>query len=257
MSNSETAAAFSKPPPTPAGERNPVFLTTHWSVVLTAGRSDTPRALDSLEQLCRTYWYPLYVYVRRRGYPPEDAEDLTQEFFARLLRSNFLAEADRDRGRFRSFLLTALNHFLADQWDRVRAQKRGGGRQFIPLEAGTAETRYRLEPADELTPEKVYEQRWARTLLSNVVERLRREYETGGKGALFAGLKECLTKARSAVPYAELATQLNMSEGALRVAVHRLRQRYRELLRAEIAATVADSREVEEELRYLVQVLAG
>ena len=234
------------------------FVTTHWSVVLSAGRSsDTTHAHDALARLCQTYWYPLYAYVRRRGHSPHDAEDLTQEFFARLLPSNFFASADRERGRFRSFLLTAMNHFLADEWDRIRAQKRGGGARLIPLEVETAETRYRLEPADNLTPEKVYEQRWARTLLANVIEQLRQEYAADGKEPLFTGLKSCLVKARAAVPYAELAGQLNMSEGSLRVAVHRLRQRYRELLRAEIANTVANPGEVDEELRHLFQVLAG
>lgn len=232
-------------------------MTTHWSVVRAAGRSDTTRALHSLEQLCRAYWYPLYVYLRRRGYGPEDAEDLTQEFFARLLHSNFLATANREQGRFRSFLLAALNHFVADEWDRQCARKRGGGQRLIPLEAETAETRYRLEPADDLTPEKVYEQRWARTVLTNVIDQLRQEYEREGKSALFADLKSCLVKARAAVPYADLARRLNLSEGSLRVSVHRMRQRYRELLRANIAHTVADPAEAEEELRYLLRVLAG
>lgn len=237
--------------------RRPAFVTTHWSVVLKAGHADTPRARDALARLCQTYWYPLYAHVRRRGHSQHDAEDLTQEFFARLLASDFIAQASRERGRFRSFLLTALSHFMADEWDRIRAQKRGGDRQIIPLEVETAETRYRLEPADTLTPEKAYERRWARTLLAHVIEQLRHEYEADGKGELFTGIKGCLTLARSGVPYAELAGQLNMSEGTLRVAVHRLRQRYRELLRAEIANTVADPGEVEEELRHLISVLAG
>lgn len=225
--------------------------------MLSAGRSDSPRARRSLEQLCRTYWYPLYVYVRRRGYRPEDAEDLTQEFFARLLNSRFLAAATQERGRFRSYLLTALNHFLADEWDHARAQRRGGDQTFVPLEVQSAETRYRLEPADNLTPEKVYEQRWAKTLLAHVIEQLRREYESQHKGALFEGLRDCLTKARAAVSYPALACQFDMSEGALRIAVHRLRQRYREVLRSEIANTVGEPGEVEEELRYLLRVLAG
>lgn len=225
--------------------------------MLSAGCSDTPRASRSLEQLCRTYWYPLYVYLRRRGYRAEDAEDLTQEFFARLLHSRFFAAASQERGRFRSYLLTALNHFLADEWDRGRAQKRGGDQIFVPLEVENAETAYRLEPADDLTPEKVYQQRWAKTLLANVLEQLRREYESQAKGELFEGIKDCLTKARAAVSYPALAGQFNMSEGALRVAVHRLRQRYREVLRAEIAHTVGEPGEVEEELRYLLRVLAA
>lgn len=242
---------------TETAKPNKYFATTHWSVVLRAGQQDTTRATIALEQLCRTYWYPVYVYVRRRGSNSHDAEDLTQGFFAHLLPSSFLANADRERGRFRSFLLTALNHFLADEWDRLNTQKRGGGQQIISLEVESAETRYQMEPADNLTPEKVYEQRWAKTLLSNVIERLRKEYEADGNGPLFASLKSSLTKARAAVPYPELAIQLNMTEGALRVSVHRLRQRYREVLRAEIANTVASSAEVDEELRYLFRVLAG
>lgn len=222
-----------------------------------AGQPDTTLAKAALEKLCQAYWYPLYAYVRRRGYSAHDAEDLTQGFFAHLLASSFLADANHERGRFRSFLLTGLNHFLADQWDRQKAQKRGGRHQIISMEVANAETRYQLEPVDNLTPEKIYEQRWAATVLSNVIVELRREYESDGKGSLFAGLKSSLTKARAAVSYAELSTQLNMSEGALRVAVHRLRQRYRELLRAEIANTVASSEDVEEELRYLFRVLAG
>lgn len=257
MSKSEAPATSFTPARPEAGGGPSPFVTTHWSVVLAAGQTDTPRARRSLEQLCQAYWYPLYVYVRRRGYRPEDAEDLTQEFFARLLRSHFLNLADPERGRFRSFLLTALKHFLADEWARVRAQKRGGARSLLPLDVESAEMRYHLEPADDLTPEKVYEQRWARTLLANVIEQLRGEYEAQGKGALFDELKNCLTKARAAVAYAELAARLKVQEGALRVAVHRLRQRYRDLLRAEIAHTVSEPEEVEEELRYLLRVLAG
>jgi RNA polymerase sigma-70 factor (ECF subfamily) len=234
-----------------------VFVTTHWSVVVSAGQSDSTRAQTALAGLCETYWYPLYAYVRRRGYSPEDAQDLTQEFFARLLARNWVGDADRHKGRFRTFLLTAMSHFLADEWDRLRAQKRGGGQRVLPLMVETAETRFQLEPPDPLTPEKIYERRWAETLLETVFERLRRDYEAEGKAALFAELKGCLTQARAAVPYAELAAQLKLSEGALRVAVHRLRQRYRELLRAEIAHTVADVGEVEEELRYLFRVLTG
>jgi RNA polymerase sigma factor (sigma-70 family) len=225
--------------------------------VLTAGNSDTARAHAALETLAQSYWYPLYAYVRRRGYSPEDAQDLTQEFFARLLARNWVGSADPEKGRFRTFLLTAMSHFLADEWDRLRAQKRGGGQRVLPLEVTSAETRFQLEPADPLTPEMIYERRWAQTLLETVFERLRRDYEAEGKATLFAELKGSLVQARAAVPYADLAVRLGLSEGALRVAVHRLRQRYRELLRAEIAHTVAGPGEVEEELRYLFRVLAG
>jgi RNA polymerase sigma factor (sigma-70 family) len=241
--------------PNPA--RQPVFVTTHWSVVASAGRGDSTRAQAALAVLCETYWYPLYAYVRRRGYSPEDAQDLTQEFFARLLARNWVGEADPHKGRFRTFLLTALTHFLADEWDRLRAQKRGGGQRVLPLEVQTAETRFQLEVPDPLPPERVYERRWAQTLLETVFEQLRQAYAAEGKVALFAELKDSLVQARAAVPYPDLAERLKLSEGSLRVAVHRLRQRYRELLRAEIAHTVAEPGEVEEELRYLFRVLAG
>ncbi len=233
------------------------FVTTHWSVVLSAGRADTPHARDALGRLCQVYWYPLYSYVRGRGYAAEDAQDLTQEFFARLLERNWVGSADPQKGRFRSFLLTAMNHFLADDWDRVKAQKRGGGQRVLPLEAESAETRFQMEPSDPLTPEKIYERRWAQTVLETVFDQLRRAYEAEGKAKLFETLKGGLVQSRGAVPYAALAARLDLSEGALRVAVHRLRQRYRELLRAEIAHTVASPGEVEEELRYLFRALSG
>lgn len=234
-----------------------MFVATRWTVVLAAGHSDTTRGRDALAQLCQMYWYPLYAHVRRKGYSPPDAEDLTQAFFARVLEEHFIASADREKGRFRSFLLTRLNHFLADEWDRLKAQKRGGGERLLPIETGTAEARLRLEPADARSPDKLYEHRWAVTLLERVFERLRREYEHDGNAVLFEAVKGCLAQARAAVPYGEVSARLGLSEGALRVAVHRLRQRYRELLRAEVADTVSGPEEIEEELRYLFRVLAG
>jgi len=239
-----------------AGGERAVFVTTHWSVVLTAGLSDSTRAQAALANLCQAYWYPLYAYVRRRGYGPHDAQDLTQEFFARLLQQNWLAQADRERGRFRTFLLSALNHFLTNEWHKAQAQKRGGGVQTVPLQLDTAETRYGQEPADRLAPDQVYERRWAIALLDQVLDRLRAEHVVGHKTALFETLKPCLIGDRPAQPYATLAAQLGLSEGAVKVAVHRLRQRYRQLLREEIAHTVATSGEVEEEMRYLLAVLA-
>jgi RNA polymerase sigma-70 factor (ECF subfamily) len=173
------------------------------------------------------------------------------------LEEHFVALADREKGRFRSFLLTRLNHFLADEWDRLKAQKRGDGQRPIPLEGGTAETRYRIEPADLRSPDKLFEYRWAVTLLEHVFERLRHEYEDEGKAVLFDEVKGCLTQERAAVPYAEVGARLGMSEGALRVAAHRLRQRYRDVLRAEVADTVSEPEDVEEELRHLFRVLAG
>ena len=243
---------------TSSGPVNPraVFATTHWSVVLSAARQDTTRARAALSRLCQTYWYPLYAYVRRRGHPAQDAQDLTQAFFARLLERNWVGDADRERGRFRTFLLTAMSRFLSDEWDKMRAQKRGGGVVHVPVQLDTAETRYGHEPADNCTPEQCYEHQWALTLLENVLQRLRAEYEHEGKGDLFAGLNSCLVGGRETQPYAELAVGLRMNEGAVKMAVHRLRKRYRKLLRAEIAETMAATEDVDEELRHLFAVLA-
>lgn len=230
------------------------FATTHWSVVLAAGR-DTARGRDSLARLCQTYWFPLYAYVRRRGYAPEDAQDLTQAFFARLLEKNWVAAADRSKGRFRSFLLAAMKHFLADQWDRERAQKRGGDIPRLSLPLETAEARYLSEPADMETPERIFERRWALTLLDEVLERLRSEYDRDGKGTLFTALHPCLVGERATQPYADLARSLGSTEGAVKSAVHRLRLRYRQLLREEIAGTLDEGEAVEDELRHLFAVL--
>jgi len=221
-----------------------------------AGSQDSSRARDALAKLCQTYWHPLYSYVRRRGHPPEDAQDLTQEFFARLLEKNWINGADRAKGRFRSFLLSAMKHFLADEWDKGRAQKRGGGIRLVALPFETAETRYFREPADDVTPERAYELSWAMTLLDEVLKRLRTEYEQEGKSELFAALTPCLIGERTAQPYAELAKALGSSEAAVKSAVHRLRRRYRRLLREEIADTVARSTEVDEELRHMLAVLS-
>jgi len=234
----------------------PVFVTTHWSVVLTAARSDTTRARAALENLCQTYWHPLYAYVRRRGYSPEDAEDLTQAFFARLLEHNAVAAVAPEKGRFRSFLLASLNHFLADEWDKARAQKRGGGK-VISLDLQSAETRLGEVPAEHFTPEKAFEHRWAITLLEQVYRRLELEYRAQGKGALFEILRVTLAGQSDTAPYATLAGQLRMTEGATKVAVHRLRQRYRILLRETIADTVSGSDEIEDELRYLFRIFAA
>jgi RNA polymerase sigma-70 factor (ECF subfamily) len=223
-------------------------------VVLTAGRSDTTRARDALEKLCQAYWYPLYAYVRRRGHSPEDAQDLTQKFFARLLERNWLTTADPARGRFRSFLLGMLNHFLANEWRRDQAQKRGGGAQFVRLD--TAETCYKNEPAAHVTPEQYFERRWALTLLDLVLSRLSAEFERQNKPEMFALLKPCLVGDRDSQPYAVLSEKLGLSEGAVKVTVHRLRKRYRQLLRDEVAQTVATPDEVEAEVRHLIAVLA-
>jgi RNA polymerase sigma-70 factor (ECF subfamily) len=252
-----TAQAKDTTGPEEATGRQSVFATTHWSVVLTAGRTDTTRAQNALARLCSTYWYPLYAYVRRRGYSAHDAQDLTQAFFAQLLERQSFAHADPNRGRFRSFLLGIMNHFLANEWTRAHAQKRGGGATFLPLQLETAETRYGHEPADNTTPEQNYERRWAMALLEEVLRRLAEEYKQEGRAELFAELNPCLVGERTAQPYSELAARLGVSEGTVKSAVHRMRQRYRQLLRDEIANTVAEPGEVEEEFRHLFTVLAG
>jgi RNA polymerase sigma-70 factor (ECF subfamily) len=230
------------------------FEQTRWSVVLAAG-GDSPSAHTALQHLCTTYWYPLYAYVRREGQSAHDAQDLTQEFFARLIEKNWLASVDREKGKFRSFLLTAMKHFLANEWDRSQRLKRGGGQVVVSLDTDTAESRYSLEPADTLTADKIYNRRWAITLLEQVLARLRREFIAVGKGSLFDALERGLTGEK--VAYAEVATRLHLNEGAVRVAVHRLRLRYRDLVRAEIAETVASEAEVEAELQHLFAALAG
>ena len=248
-----TSTEHSKDSPAPAAN----FSPTHWSVVVAAGRNDSTHARVALEKLCRAYWPPIYVFVRRQGHNPHDAQDLTQEFFARLLERNYLAEVDRSKGRFRSFLLASLKHFLANEWDKSQAQKRGGGQILIPIDVVTAETSCGFQPADGLTAEKIFERRWALTLLDQVLRRLRADYVRDGKEKLFEQLKPTLTEASRTVAYAEIAIRLGTTEGAVKVAVHRLRQRYRELLRAEIAETVASAGEVEEEIRNLFAALAG
>jgi RNA polymerase sigma factor (sigma-70 family) len=233
------------------------FATTHWSVVLTAQRTDSSRAQAALARLCQTYWYPLYVFVRRQGYNPPDAQDLTQEFFSRLLAKNYLAGVAPEKGNFRSFLLASLKHFLANEWDRTRAAKRGGGQTIISLDDTDAEERYRLEPVDNMTADKLFDRRWVMTLLEQVMARLRAEYTQLGNADLYESLKNSLGGPRESAPYAQLAAQLQMTEGAVKVAVHRLRARYRELLREEIAQTVTTQAEVDEEIRHLFSLLGG
>ena len=231
------------------------FAATRWTLVLSAARaSQTPRAAAAMAELCRIYWYPLYAFIRRRGHPAPEAEDLTQEFFARLLEKHFLAAADREKGRFRTFLLMAVKRFLANEYDRAQAQKRGGGQRIVPWEGLEPETRYRLEPANTLTPERLFEQQWALTLLDQVLARLQAEMTAGGKAALFEAMKGHLAGSRDE-SYAATAARLGLSEGAVKVAVHRLRRRYRELLRDEIAQTVSSPEEIEEEIRHLFTCL--
>jgi RNA polymerase sigma-70 factor (ECF subfamily) len=234
---------------------NPIFATTRWSVVHAAGDSKSPEAGQALEQLCRAYWYPLYAYVRRKGHAAEDAQDLTQEFFARLLARNYLRVADRNRGRFRSFLLGSLEHFLAREWTKARAQKRGGGRAVLSLDEMGAESRYLLESAHDLTAERIFERRWATTILDQAMARLREECLATRKSDLLDRVEGQLSGEKGETSYAGVAAALGMSEGAVKVAVHRLRQRFGELVRAEIAQTVTTPEDADDELRYLFAVL--
>ena len=224
--------------------------------MLTAGRSDTTHAHDALAKLCQAYWHPLYAYVRRRGHSPEDAQDLTQSFFAHLLEHNAVATVNPEKGRFRSFLLASLNNFLSDEWDKARAQKRGAGK-IVSLDTESAETWLSQQPSQNLSPEKAFELRWAITLLEQVCQRLEEEHRQQGKAELFEALRATLAGPGNSAPYADLAPRLGMNEGAVKVAVHRLRQRYRALLRQTIAETVGSEAEVEEELRYLLRIVAG
>ncbi len=232
------------------------FANTHWSVVLSAADKQNPGSLQSLESLCRAYWLPLYSFARRQGESAHDAQDLTQEFFARLLEKDYLAAVDKNKGRFRSFLLAAFKHFLSNERDKARAQKRGGGHAPIAIQFDSAETQYGFEPVDTMTADRIFERRWALTLLERTTARLREEYVHDGKAALYEQLKITLTEPRGAIAYAKLAESLAMSEGAVKVAVHRLRQRYRAVLRAEVAETVANSADVEDEVRQVFRALS-
>ena len=246
-----------KQPDLPCAMDPHVFATTHWSVVLAAREPGLPEAAAALEKLCRTYWYPLYAFVRRKGHSPDDAQDLTQAFFARLLEKNYVAQADRERGRFRTFLLAALSHFLADEWDKGQRLKRGGGREIISFDAVSTEERYRLEPVDQLDAAKLYERRWVTALFDQVLARLEQEFREAARGELFDSLRSSLIAEDSSLSYAQLGTRLGMTEDAVKQAVHRMRRRYSELFRQEIAQTVAGPGEVEDELKHLLAVLSA
>jgi RNA polymerase sigma-70 factor (ECF subfamily) len=231
------------------------FTTTHWSLVRAAGSDEASltRARKALEELCRAYWYPLYAFVRFRGYSPDDAQDLTQSFFTRIIETGGFAAADPGQGRFRSYLLGAMKHFLANEWHRARAQKRGGGVTFLELDALDPEARYTLEPGRSIDPDAGFDREWARESIARAMERLRTELEARGKGELFEALKGSLTGDEPARK--ETASRLGMTEGAVKTSVHRLRQQFRGFLRAEIAETVADPSDVDEEMRHLMAAL--
>lgn len=232
--------------------QNGRFATTRWSLVLAAAdMRATTRSNEALAALCGSYWYPLYAYVRRQGHSADAAQDLTQEFFVRFLEKELLQSVDRERGRFRSYLLAALKHFLSDQWDRASAKKRGGGQAAISLDLKDAEGRYAVEPAGGLSAEQIFERRWTLTVLDQVLGRLKSEYTKPGKAALFERLKEFLTGDDRLDSYAKAATELGMTEGAIKVAAHRMRRRYGELLQEEIAETVTEPSEIEDEIQHL------
>jgi RNA polymerase sigma-70 factor (ECF subfamily) len=238
----------------PAGD---YFVTTRWTVVLHAGRRSSPQSDRALGDLCQTYWFPLYAYVRRKGHSKEDAEDLVQAFFAKFLEKNYLEGLSAERGKFRAFLLASLKHFLANEWDKSQRQKRGGGAQHLSLDWRSADEKFKLEPPDSTSPDRIYDREWALALLEHVITRLRDECAADGKVQLFDQAKGYLMVGEAAIPYADAAKSLGLDEGAVRVAVHRLRKRYRELLRDEIAQTLDDPAQAAEELKSLQAALAG
>ena len=231
------------------------FATTQWSLVLAAQDKTSPEARAALAVLCRSYWYPLYAFIRRQGFNSDQAQDLIQEFFTRLLEKDFLGMVNREKGKFRSFLLKACTHFLANERDRARAQKRGGGREMVSFPVDHAERRYGREPSHTLTPERLFERHWALTLLEQVLARLKDEMIRADKGRLFERLKIFLTGEGRGERYRQLAADLAMTEGAVKVAVYRLRQRYRELLLEEIGRTVEDPADIDEEIDRLFTAL--
>jgi RNA polymerase sigma factor (sigma-70 family) len=244
------------PHTTPARVSGPAqFNTTHWSLVLAAREEDSPQAAELLEKLCRSYWYPLYLFVRRSGYDQEAAKDLTQGFFKRLLEKNYLLQVDPEKGKFRSFLLASIKHFLANDWDRTQTKKRGGAYAIISWDDPEVENQVRSASGSELAPDKAFERQWALTLLDQVFHHLRAECAAAGKEELFESLRAYLSGEKSAESYAEAASRLKMTPGSVQVAVHRLRRRYGELLRAEIAQTVRTPAEVDEEIRSLFAAL--
>ena len=232
------------------------FATTHWSVVLAAGKNSSANQKQALETLCRRYWFPLYAFLRRRGYDTHQAEDFTQAFFAHLLEKHDLRAADPKYGKFRSFLLIRLKYFLADERDRTQAKKRGGGRKILSLGFQDAEGQYALEPADPLSPEMLFEKSWALTVLERTMDRLEAEMAKKNRQKLFEHLKVYLTAEKEDIPYQDMAAKLDRTEGSIRVAVHRLRRQYRKLLRDEIAQTVTGEDQIDEEMGYLFAALA-
>jgi RNA polymerase sigma factor (sigma-70 family) len=239
-------------PPQRAGR----FATTRWSLVLAAGEKSDVGSAAALTGLCEMYWYPVYAFIRRQGSRPEECADLTQEFFTRVLEKNYFHDADPAKGRFRAFLCASIRHFLSNERDRARTLKRGGTSPPISLDVETAEGTYRLEPRDDLTPEKLFDRRWALILLERVLARLRVNQESAGKGELFDHLKGFLTGDSAGLPYADVARALGMTDGAIRVAVHRLRRNFRDTLIQEIAETVSEPADIDAEIEYLMKAVS-
>ncbi len=242
--------------PTSSSEAPRVFPSTRWSLVVAATRKDAPESAAALESLCRAYWYPLYTYVRRCGQSPHDAQDLTQEFFCRLLEKRWLDSADREKGKLRTFLIVALKNFMSNEWRRASAQRRGGGQTPVPFDAEFAESRYAADHSARLGADESFDKQWALTLLDSTVNRLRAEFVAAGKPGDFEALKDCLMAERGSIDYAAVAKRLGGSEGAARVAIHRLRKRFRDVYREEISQTLADGTDLEGELRHLAAALA-
>lgn len=242
--------------PTGQNPRRGAFPSTRWSLIVSAGGADS-RSDEALATLCQGYWSPIYSYVRRRGYPVEQAEDLTQGFFTKLLEKNYVAQASRERGRFRTFLLSSFKNYMANEWDRTQAQKRGGGQHIVSLDVDQAEARLKSEPAETTTPEDLFARQWARTLLDRVLEKLRAEMESAGRGDRFRRMKGLLTGSEAAVPYRKLAEELDMTEAAVKVTVHRMRRRFAALLRAEVAETVESEEAVTDEIRFLIDAIGS
>jgi RNA polymerase sigma-70 factor (ECF subfamily) len=242
---------------TSASEEPRIFPQTRWSLVLAARRKDAPESAAALESLCGAYWYPLYAYVRRCGQSPHDAQDLTQEFFYRLIEKRWLDSADREKGKLRNFLIEALKNFMNKEWRRASAQRRGGRKSQVPFDTEFAETRYVADPSSHLAADETFDKEWALTLLDLTMNRLRAEFAATGKASDFEALKECLVAAHGEIDYAAMASRLGLSEGAARVAVHRLRKRFREVYRQEISRTLDDGVDLDSEVRHLAAALAA
>lgn len=241
--------------PGPQDQSPAHFVTTLWNVVLVAGGNSSPESAAALETLCRTYWYPIYAFLRRQGRTPHDSQDLTQAFFARLLEKHGLGKVSPEKGKFRSFLLASLKNFVADEWDKLQAKKRGGGQITISLDAQSAEDRYAAEPVERLDPEKIYERRWAMTILDEVMAQLQATYAARGRQNTFDALHPFLLDRRNDASYAQVGKSLNMTERAVKTEVYRMRQRWRDLLRDEIAKTLSAPDEMDEEMRHLFRAI--